>query len=583
MTGGSVARKQRVIGVDVARGLALVGMFSTHVFGTLGDNGDPTLAHVVAGGRAATTFVVVAGVSLAFLSGGRRCPHGRELAGVSAGLAVRALLVGAIGLALGYLGEANGVLGILPFYGLLFLLAIPLLSAPPMVLIGIAAATFALGPVLLVMTADAGLPGLGTDADPTFTTLVQDPVGLLAQLFLTGEYPAVVYLGYLCVGLAIGRLDLRSPRVAWLLLAGGAALAIVSRVVSAVLLYPLGGLARLIEEDVPGAAPADIQALLWDPDQSSSWWYLALPAPHSHTPIDLLHTLGCALVVLSSMLLLTRIAAVGRALSPLAAAGAMSLTVYSAHLILLATGVLEDQPALLFALMVAGMLALAWAWRWRFGQGPLEAVVAKIATATRRGVTRRLPPSRPDGAAPSTGRVYRTARGGAQLLVPLVCAGVLALSFWAGAQLVVSQDAGTTDVSDESVADPADPAEVADPADPAAAAQGPTPSPDPATGPADAATSPVEPSGDVARYCEVSEQLYTLDDANPEQPGVVAEQGAAQLDEMPQVAPAQIRDAVLVVVDDYRAAAAVPGVLAPDDATLTQAEATVEAFEEQNC
>ncbi|OLT04071.1 hypothetical protein BJF90_24620 [Pseudonocardia sp. CNS-004] len=71
MTTPVAIRRPRVVGVDVARGLALIGMIATHVFGTLDDDGDPVIAHVVAGGRAATTFVLVAGVSLAFLSGGR--------------------------------------------------------------------------------------------------------------------------------------------------------------------------------------------------------------------------------------------------------------------------------------------------------------------------------------------------------------------------------------------------------------------------------------------------------------------------------------------------------------------------------
>ncbi len=65
-----VDRQPRVIGVEVARGKTLIGIMATHVFDTLDDNNDPTVAHVVAGGRAATTFVLIAGVSLAFLSGG---------------------------------------------------------------------------------------------------------------------------------------------------------------------------------------------------------------------------------------------------------------------------------------------------------------------------------------------------------------------------------------------------------------------------------------------------------------------------------------------------------------------------------
>jgi uncharacterized membrane protein len=566
-----VERQPRVIGVDVARGIALIGMFATHVFGTLDDNDNPTTAHVVASGRAATTFVLVAGVSLAFLSGGRRGVHGRERVAVSAGLAVRAALVGAIGLALGYLAPANGIDGILPFYAVLFLLAIPLLGCAPMVLIGVAAATIALGPVLLVATADAGLPYAGSNAEPTFTTLLQDPVGLLAQLFLTGEYPVVVYLAYVCVGLAIGRLDLRSPRPAWLLLGAGAAIALAARIVSAVLLYPMGGLARLIEHDGLAGDPAEVSAVLWEPEKSSSWWYLTLPAPHSHSTIDLLHILGSAAAVLGAALLLTRIPAVSRVLSPLAAAGTMSLTLYSAHLVLLATGVQEDGPGLLFLSMVVGALVLAWAWRRLFGQGPLEALVAKSANAARRGVARLMPP-RPGRAglhraAPKT----TAARGGAQLLVPVACAGVLALSFWAGAQLSAAKGAAPTDVDEASVSDVSDATEDSATEDEA---------PDVGTGPPPPSPAP---TADPARYCQLSDQLYTLYDLHPGRPGVAVEQAVSLLTEMPRAAPAQIREAVTVVVDDLRADAGVPGATAPDEATLTRAEDSVDAFEEKNC
>jgi uncharacterized membrane protein len=382
-------RRPRVVGVDVARGLALIGMIATHVFGTLDDDGDPVTAHVVAGGRAATTFVLVAGVSLAFLSGGRRAVRGWERVAVSAGLVVRAVLVGVLGLAASVLSEANGIDVILQFYAVLFLIGILLLGCTPRALLWVAAAVTALGPVLLVLTADADLPYAGSGVEPMFGTLVGDPGGLLVQLFVTGEYPVVVYLAYLCVGMAIGRLDLRSPRLAWLLLAAGATLAVVARAVSAMLLHRAGGLAWLIEDyDLEGDR-ADVSALLWEPEPSSSWWYLALPAPHSHTPIDVLHTLGSAVAVLGAALLLTRVPLVRRALWPLAAVGAMSLTLYVGHLVLLATGVQDGHPVLTFLAMVVGALVFATVWRHRFGQGPLEAIVARSSAIVRRGVAQR--------------------------------------------------------------------------------------------------------------------------------------------------------------------------------------------------
>jgi uncharacterized membrane protein YeiB len=381
----------RVIGVDVARGLALFGMMATHVFGTFNKGGGPTAAMVIASGRSVATFVLVAGVSLALMSGGRTAVRGSDRTAVAAGLAVRALLIGTIGLTLGLFAQRNQISGILPFYAMLFLLAVPLLGLRPLMLAGIAAAVIALGPVLLVATAGAGLPYAGSDAEPNLDTLVHDPLGLFVQLLITGTYPVVVYLAYLCAGMAIGRLDLSSRRLAWWLLGGGLAVAVTARIVAAVLLYPLGGLARLIAQsrthDNPGLAA---EILLWDPSQGSSWWYLALPSPHAHTPVDLVHTLGSAMAVLGAALLLTRVPAVARVLWPVAVAGSMALTLYSAHLLLLATDGLKDNRVLLYVLMVVGALAFALLWRRRFRQGPLEWLVAVVAGRARRTVADRL-------------------------------------------------------------------------------------------------------------------------------------------------------------------------------------------------
>lgn len=257
--------RPRVIGVDVARAAALIGMMATHAFSTIDQNGDPTVATMVAGGRAATTFVLVAGISLAFLTGGRSPVHGRDRIGATAGLAIRALLIGAIGLALGLLGESNGIDGILPLYALMFLLAIPLLGLSPRVLIGLAAALTAIGPVLIVSTADSGLPYSDSAPDPSFISLITDPGGLLVQLLLTGAYPAVVYLAYLCVGIAIGRLDLSSRNLAWSLLGGGLAVAIGARLVSAITLYRLGGFNALIEQ-YGSSDSTSVATLLWEPE-----------------------------------------------------------------------------------------------------------------------------------------------------------------------------------------------------------------------------------------------------------------------------------------------------------------------------
>src|ERR671933_2096393 len=76
VTAEAPAPSARVTGVDLARGLALLGMFAVHVFDEYTDGGG-TLTGYLAAGRSAATFALVAGVSVAFLTGGRRILHGR--------------------------------------------------------------------------------------------------------------------------------------------------------------------------------------------------------------------------------------------------------------------------------------------------------------------------------------------------------------------------------------------------------------------------------------------------------------------------------------------------------------------------
>jgi len=361
-----------VVGVDVARGLALLGMFAVHIFRTFTDDGGPTVATLVAGGRSAATFVLVAGIGVAFVSG-RPVVRGADRLGVAAGLVVRAALIGSLGLVLGVLSEDNRIYGILPYYGLYFLLAVPLIGLSARALAVVAAVAAVLGPVLLVATADVELPGRGWgEGDPTFGALFADPGALLLRLTVTGEYPAVVFLAYLCAGMAIGRLDVGSRRVACSILGVGAGLAVAAQVASALVLSTLSPL-----------SPATI----WQPELSSSWWYLALPAPHSQSIVDVAHVLGSAMAVVGGALLVTRIRVAAVLLQPLAAAGSMALTIYATHLVVLASGIFDDDPLARYLVIVVPALAFAWAWRRLLGRGPLERVVTAAAGATRRATT----------------------------------------------------------------------------------------------------------------------------------------------------------------------------------------------------
>ncbi len=578
-------KRPRMIGVDVARGLAVIGMIATHTLPMETESGSPTTVSMLAAGRAAATFVVVAGVSVAFLSGGRDGVRGRRRVAASSGLVVRAMLVLVLGLALGLLATQNGIWGILPFYGLLFVLALPLLGLRAPALLGVTAAVFVLGPILLVATAGANLPYAGAD-DPTFSTLVNDPLGLLVQLLLSGAYPVVVYLGYLSAGLAIGRLDLSSRRVAWWLFGGGLALAVAARAVSWYVLYPLGGLARLVQESGSADDPAQVATQLLSEEHQplSTWWHLALPAPHSHTPIDLLHSVGSAAAVLGAALLLTRLPVLRRLLSPLAAVGSLALTLYCTHLVLLATGIWSDQPALLFGAMLAGALALSVAWRRWIGQGPLEKLVSLPAGATRQAVSAhmaRRPAHVPQQqtASSTSGGGLRAAAGLVAVAVVVAALGIAVLTRMQQPGPALDGDPLTSQYETESPDEADEPDDAEAPDDAASAAPAPAPGAPTSRTPALGGTA----TADTARYCALSDRHASLMDTDAELTQTDLEMGAAMMEEMQRVAPAEILGPVTVLVDDSRAEAGAAGVATPDSAAVETAETTIDEFETRSC
>jgi hypothetical protein len=108
--------------------------------------------------------------------------------------------------------------------------------------------------------------------------------------------------------------------------------------------------------------------------------------------------------------------------------------------------------------------------------------------------------------------------------------------------------------------------------------------------PAPAAPAP----GHVTRYCSLVAEVNNIgervfadmpEDAPPTEvgrrQGLLVEQAAAQLGEMQQVAPAQIRSDVAVFLTDLRArTTALQG---PDPAAAQAAEERIRKFEAQNC
>ncbi|WP_432937280.1 heparan-alpha-glucosaminide N-acetyltransferase domain-containing protein [Kribbella sp. CA-253562] len=363
----------RLSGVDAARGIALLGMMSVHIIPATDETGQTTTAYLVASGRASALFAVLAGVGLALATGGPHPYRGRRMLATRSGLIVRASLLALLGLTLGAVETPVAI--ILVYYALLFVCAVPFLSLGARALVPLAVGWALLAPALNHVLRSS-LDGSGS-SNPTFGSLAEPGV-LVTELALTGYYPVLPWIAYLLAGMAVGRLALGSPRVAAGLLVGGAGLAILAKVVSWTLLYPLGGLARIVGSP---AVERRLSTSLGGTTPTTSWWWLAVSGPHSGTPLDLLHTIGTALGVLGACLLTIRVAA--PLLTPLVAAGGMTLTLYSTHVVALGVaGHDADETALLIVHVIVAV-AFAFTWRAYHQRGPLEAVISAAERSVR--------------------------------------------------------------------------------------------------------------------------------------------------------------------------------------------------------
>lgn len=350
MTAGEGARvtasPPRLFGVDAARGVALLGMFAAHTVG-LG-------SEQVFDGRSAILFATVAGLSLGLLTGGATPPPPGSRGNARIVVLVRGSVLVLLGLALTLFLQPP-IAVILDSYGFAFLLLIGVLFVGRPVLALLAAVFAIAGPLVVTAVTE------GRTLDD-----VAGPLQVFAEWLFFGPYPVVVWLAFLLIGLVLGRSDLRDRLTA--------ALALVVGALAAVLGY---GSALVI----PGV---DISA-------------------HSGTTAEVVGSGGVAVAIIGALSLLDSATGAGErvargirfVLSPVAAAGSMALTLYTAHAVVLAiiqaTAERPERwqvPVWTFPALAIGALVIAALWRRFVGTGPLELGLRALTRLAIRGATR---------------------------------------------------------------------------------------------------------------------------------------------------------------------------------------------------
>ncbi|RKS07571.1 uncharacterized protein DUF1624 [Nocardiopsis sp. Huas11] len=453
-----LAGRERLVGVDVARGIAILGVFIAHMgvplvafaLGPEAVEGAGSFAIIdysgagatgtVAGwvetavsGRSAALFAFLAGISLILVAGRHRPDTREERNRARVRVAARAIALIVLGYALATLGS---LAVILHFYGLYFLLAIPLLWLRRRYLAAVGAAFLLLGPLLVTGVYSSALPwgsAFGAEEsydaeweaewdakwddpewvaeqealDAKWEARADDPEWVAtyeaeqeasdakweaemaegfadkplfaldylespAGLLVTGIYPAVVFMAYVIAGMLVARLDLRATRVRLGLVAGGVGLAVTGYGSSFLLLGPLSSL-------LPGGGEDVRYVDLLSADS------------HANTTLEVIGNTGVAMAVLGLCLLAADRA--GRLPYPLAAAGAMTLTLYTAHGVglwalerVIAPDASWAEFLRLHSVDVFILVGLVFAVLWRryLGAGPLERPVSWISRTTAR-------------------------------------------------------------------------------------------------------------------------------------------------------------------------------------------------------
>ncbi|WP_215450179.1 DUF418 domain-containing protein [Streptomyces sp. ATCC 21386] len=363
----------RLVGVDLARALAVFGMYVVHIGPPLSaTSGVGSWVRYMSDGHSSVLFATLAGFSLMLLAGRREPKTGLAGRQARARIAIRAVVLLALGTVMAM--EYGGVI-ILGFYGVYFLLALPLvrLSARTLAII---AAAFALVTPQLAFVLTSLLTSSVQESINAYDPLRRlSEVGVL-DLLLTGFYPALTWMSFVIAGMALGRLDLSSTTVQKRLAAFGAAITAGAYGMSLLLAGP-GALRSLAEDGSSsggsGSMPLDKGSL---PDMPPS--LLLTAGPHSGTTFDIIGSIGVAiLVIVGATVAMDRLPRLRRMAKPVIAVGTMSLTAYVGHFLAqsalaVPAGTGTQQSWVPLLLFVLGAIVFAAIWSRFFRRGPLE-------------------------------------------------------------------------------------------------------------------------------------------------------------------------------------------------------------------
>ncbi|GAA2768168.1 hypothetical protein GCM10010103_72100 [Streptomyces paradoxus] len=247
----------------------------------------------LAQGRSSALFAVLAGFAVALITGRRTPKTGLAGRQAVAKVIIRAVILLALGTALTMTGTP--VVPILVFYGLFFLLVLPLyrLGAKPLALV--AAGWALVGPQLLY----ALKPVVGGRVFLSYGQ-ADGPV----SLFFTGGYPALTWVPFVIAGMAVARCDLTATAVRIRLALTGVALAVTGYGGSWLAVRLVPGAAEAVRKAEEGPGMSSVSSV--SPDSIGIFGDtpagMLASAPHSEATLSIMAATGVAILVITACL-----------------------------------------------------------------------------------------------------------------------------------------------------------------------------------------------------------------------------------------------------------------------------------------
>ncbi|MER5209376.1 DUF418 domain-containing protein [Streptomyces sp. NPDC002838] len=369
----------RLIGLDLARGLAVFGMYAVHVGPAPSQGGVIGFLMELAQGRSSALFAVLAGFAVALITGRRTPKTGLAGRQAAAKVIIRAVILLTLGTALTMTGTP--VVPILAFYGLFFLLVLPLyrLRAKPLALIAVGWAL--VGPQLLY----ALKPVVGGRVFLSYGQ-ADGPV----SLFFTGGYPALTWVPFVIAGMAVARCDLATTAVRVRLALTGVALAVTGYGGSWLTVRLIPGAAEAVRKAEEGPGMSSVSSVSPDSigifDDTPAG--MLASAPHSEATLSIMAATGVAILVITACLAATdAFPRLRRLAKPVIAVGSMSLTAYVYHIVaiwLLGTETSAVRPLHILLGFIASVTVLATLWSRFFRRGPLEWLMGRATGLAHR-------------------------------------------------------------------------------------------------------------------------------------------------------------------------------------------------------